>query len=141
MPIWDQKTKELEAEFANARAEAMYRNALTASNPPISTSTGIQPGGMTLGVSSVDLARRISSFPTKPPTNDITYPDNRKSMIAMRLRLTDGMKWPFDFLETHHQDDKVLVFVVANRQPVILEDEAGLFPSDALITQLRLIQA
>lgn len=136
MPIW--KTSQQAAE---ATAEAMYRDAIAASSPPISTTTGIQPGGITLGTSSVDLARRISNaFPTRPPTNDIAYPDNRKSMIAMRLRLTDGVKWPFDFLETHLHEERVLVFLVVGGKPVMLEDDANLFPSDTLITQLRLIQ-
>lgn len=65
-----------------------------------------------------------------------------KQMIGMRLRLNNGDKSPFDFLECHKTlQDKVLVFVVAvGGDSVTLEDDWKLFPSDALITQLILLK-
>jgi hypothetical protein len=73
-------------------------------------------------------------------SNDIASPDNRKRMIGMRLWLPNGYSWSFDFLETHWHGEKVFVFVATGEQYVVLEDQAALFPSDTLITQLRLIQ-
>jgi hypothetical protein len=131
MPLWDKKSEELAKGLANAQAEAVYRDAIT--------SGGIRSGGLSIGPSSVDIARRISGMYPSRNLGDMSVPENRKSMIAMRLRLEDGMKWPFDFLETHWHDDTVYVFLVANGKPVMLQDDAGLFPSDTLITQLRLI--
>lgn len=73
-------------------------------------------------------------------TNDIAFPETRKAMLAMRLRIPEGARFPFDCLETHWGEEKVFIFVVQDDKPVILEDPAELFPSDTLITQLRLIQ-
>lgn len=70
---------------------------------------------------------------------NISSEDGRKVMIAMRLRLDEGDRFPFQHLSTAKTDDKVFVFVVQNDQPVILEDESALFPSDTLTTQLRLL--
>lgn len=70
-------------------------------------------------------------------------------MIAMRMRSNSSGRvrqdaaYPrlFDFIATHrYTDDKVAVFVCNNGSYVVLEDNTDLFPSDALITQLRMIQ-
>lgn len=73
--------------------------------------------------------------------NSIYDEGSRRRMIAMRLRLADGVPWPFQSLHTALSQDgtKVFVFVVQKDTPVTLSDDAGLFPSDALVTQLRLI--
>jgi len=70
---------------------------------------------------------------------DLNNDNARKMMIAMRLRLEDGVYFPFEHLSTAKAGDKVFIFVVQNNQPVTLEDEAGMFPSDTLVTQLRLL--
>ena len=60
-------------------------------------------------------------------------------MIAMRLRLRDGDRSPFDFIQAHKAaENKYFVFICQGDQAVTLEDD-DLFPSDRLITQLRLI--
>lgn len=60
-------------------------------------------------------------------------------MIAMRLRLCDGDRSPFDFIQAHKAaENKYFVFICQGDQAVTLEDD-DLFPSDRLITQLRLI--
>lgn len=71
---------------------------------------------------------------------DVSSDDSRKIMIAMRLRLDDGGGWPFQHISTALANDKVFVFVVQNGQPVTLEDDASLFPSDRLISQLILLK-
>jgi hypothetical protein len=62
-----------------------------------------------------------------------------QDMIRMRLGLTPGAPLPFQFLEHYKvSSEKHIVFVVQGGKPVIIED-GELFPSDQLITQLRLI--
>lgn len=62
------------------------------------------------------------------------------SMIGMRLRIQEGARIPCDFITAHEAGDKVFVFVVHNGQPLVIEDDKDLFPSDKLVTQLRLLQ-
>jgi hypothetical protein len=64
------------------------------------------------------------------------------AMIATRLHLGPGDKLPFEFIEAHRSrcGEKVFVFVVAGDKAVTLEDEWPLFPSDTLITSLRLLE-
>lgn len=75
-----------------------------------------------------------------PDRYDIDSENARLEMIAMRLRIPQGQKWPFDYVNTAVGNEKIFVFIVQDDQPVILEDSKALFPSDVLITQLRLIQ-
>ena len=61
-------------------------------------------------------------------------------MIRMRLHVTSYDPPLFQFMECFHgSDDRVHVFVVQNNEPFTLTDTWGLFPSDTLITQLRLL--
>lgn len=107
-----------DAAHHHAEAERIYREGLlngAIANPRITTGT-------------YDYSDGISSS---------SY---RKKMIGMRLRIPNGSLFPFAHLETHYAGEKVFVFVVVDDKPVVLEDESSLFPSDTLITQLRLIQ-
>jgi hypothetical protein len=63
-----------------------------------------------------------------------------KKMIGSRLRWPENEPAPFDFLECHMAASKALVFAVVNGEPVTLEDDPALFPSDTLVTQIRLLQ-
>ena len=90
--------------------------------------------------------RRIVASPSnvfggyKPDYADlIESPRSRHHMLAMRLRITEGARMPFDDLHTSLGKEKVFVFIVQNDQAVTLEDDRNLFPSDTLVTQLRLI--
>jgi hypothetical protein len=67
------------------------------------------------------------------------YTLSPRQMIGMRLHIPPDGVIPFDRIEVHHGADKYLIWVVNKGQSVVLEDETGLFPSDALITQLRLL--
>ena len=61
-------------------------------------------------------------------------------LIAMRLRIPPNATMPFEFIEAHRIDeDRVVVFLVHNQQPLMIEDDGSLFPSDTLVTQLRLL--
>jgi len=66
-------------------------------------------------------------------------------MIFMRMRGngTSMGDYPkrFDYIATHRiTAEKVAVFVCNNGSYVVLEDNTDLFPSDTLITQLRMLQ-
>lgn len=74
-------------------------------------------------------------------TDDIANDTWRWNALAMRLRIeTNRANLGFQHLSTAYIGESVFVFVVESDTPVTLTDQAGLFPSDTLITQLRLIQ-
>jgi len=72
--------------------------------------------------------------------DDISTDNWRLHALAMRLRVREGYKLPFQHISTAWSGDKVFIFVVSKGQPVTFEDDAALFPSDTIITALRLIQ-
>lgn len=47
---------------------------------------------------------------------------------------------PFDHVSLHRGKDKVFVFVVVDGQSVTIEDELSMFPSDSLVTKLRMLK-
>lgn len=105
--------------------------------------------GMLNSPSAPSLSELSAMLSTHKQSNARVYPDHvddissssyRKKMIGMRLRVPPGAMFPFDALETHYAGEKVFIFAVVDDKPVVLEDESALFPSDALVTQLRLIQ-
>lgn len=62
------------------------------------------------------------------------------SMIAMRMRWSDGMSVPFQLLQTCTlSNGTVKVIVVQNDKLVDIDDDGALFPSDALVAKLRLL--
>ena len=65
-------------------------------------------------------------------------------LIHMRMhreRLAPGtmMTPDFSFIAPYKNGDTVVVFLVHDKKPTYIEDDWGLFPSDALITKLRLL--
>jgi hypothetical protein len=77
---------------------------------------------------------------------EVTYGRTQfERMIYMRLQAGKGEANPvagiFDFLAVHRlTDEKMAVFVCNNGDYAVIEDDANMFPSDALITQLRMVQ-
>ena len=63
----------------------------------------------------------------------------RFRLLCARLRVPEGVKAPFQHLDTAWIGEKVFVFVVQKGTPVVLEDPSSLFPSDTLVTALRLL--
>jgi len=114
-------TNAVNATEANRDAERLYREAMSTLqiNPyahPLRQATG---GG--------------SMSPKIENRRD------RELMLSIRMRVSvDNL--PFDDIYTSLGKEKVFVFVVQNGVPIIFEDDIGLFPSDTLVTQLRLIQ-
>jgi hypothetical protein len=95
---------------------------------------------------SVDWARMMGSpfqmpggataaMPKKPTPTELV------GMIAMRMRWKNGEAYPFHHLTAVQREDEVFVIVIGETaEPVILKDSASLFPCDALITSLRLLE-
>lgn len=68
-------------------------------------------------------------------------PSSLGEMIAMRLHLDEGSAMPFEHLHAFKlKSDKVAVCVAVDGQAQIIEDDWALFPSDTLITKLRLLE-
>lgn len=65
--------------------------------------------------------------------------DKAYQLMAMRLRVPEGNRFPADHLSLHVTDKKAFVFLVNKGQATTLEDDPDLFPSDQLITQIRLL--
>lgn len=85
------------------------------------------------------MANERTYNPASQVADDISTDLWRMRALAMRLRISEGHQLPFQHLSTAWTGEKVFVFVVEHDQAVTLEDDANLFPSDVLITQLRLI--
>jgi len=97
-------------------------------------------------ITATEQARRIQQAAVMQnasyhQTNTFSY----EQMILMRMngpqapRYLDGSS--FDFLAAYRlSDEKMVVFVCNEGKYVALEDDATLFPSDSLVTQLRMIR-
>jgi hypothetical protein len=94
-------------------------------------------GGSSGVYTSTTTERRISSDPYGQVT--ITSDLHRMRMIMMRLRITEASTIPFQHISTGLGGDHVFVFIVKGGEPITLRDDVALFPSDTLITQLRLL--
>jgi len=60
-------------------------------------------------------------------------------MLAMRMRWDTGASTGLEFISAHKGNELVFIFIVREGQPMILEDDTNMFPSDALVTKLRLM--
>ena len=109
-----------------------------------------------------DLARADAN---KKPPPETQYPPAfsdtwRMEKVTTMSKLMMRMQWgafgqgisddtssnyyslPFSFIALHEQGDEVFVFIVQRSgSHVTLTDQARMFPSDALVTQLRIMEA
>lgn len=62
--------------------------------------------------------------------------------LAMRMGWDDGKVKTLQHLDIVALPDKVMVWVITKDdfQSVVIEDDVSMFPSDALVTQLRLLE-
>lgn len=61
--------------------------------------------------------------------------------LMFRLHIKANEAMPFPFLSVFFTKDKALVFVVGKEEQYsVIEDDKALFPSDSLITALRLLE-
>jgi hypothetical protein len=87
------------------------------------------------------LNQPMGQYAPVPTTKDMRESqEGRKAMLRMRVSGSVNGNLPVSFLEMYRTGDTVFVFIVANGAAIILEDNAGLFPSDTLISQLRLLE-
>lgn len=81
------------------------------------------------------------SYQQTPSFSGMNHHPTRVEMLAARLRLDVGeMYRKLEGLYTTHIEgsDKVFVTFVGKGELVVFEDSAGMYPSDALVTSLRL---
>ena len=64
-----------------------------------------------------------------------------RNMLGSRLRWNSGVKCPFQKVVPYRVTDKIVVFIATKDDAVIIEDDPNLYPSDALVTQMRLLAA
>lgn len=83
------------------------------------------------------LAPSVTTGPTHPIT--VATSDKLCNMVLMRLRIPQGASLPMQFMAAHETNDKVFVFMVHKGDAALIEDDSMMFPSDALITKLRLL--
>lgn len=105
--------------------------------PPGSFGAGGASGGGGAGAAGVNAVSPIKS-----------EDDRLFDMLCSRMRwyeydpyrLLPANAPPFQRISAHRlNEDTVVVFVIQNGKALTIEDGADLFPSDALVTQLRLI--
>lgn len=73
-------------------------------------------------------------------SDDIRNGAFRLKLLGYRLRRTAGNMFQWDHLSTCYLEGKtVFIFVVVGGRAVTLEDDPLLYPSDTLISQLRLL--
>ena len=77
--------------------------------------------------------------PWVQPDPDIVGHDKLIRMLGMRMHLREGDQLPFEFIMPHKSKETVYVFIVHEGKPTYLEDGWNLYPSDALVTKLRLL--
>jgi len=87
---------------------------------------------VTIGKSWVD------EPPVLPHRNSMETSANRRDMIGMRLHC-DPNKFPFPHFNTMYDGETVYISLVVRNQGVMLTDPASEYPSDTLMTQLRLL--
>jgi hypothetical protein len=131
--------------LTNEELKAMWKDAMTVRYPstydqttyggsgimtvgghtvPYTSSSGVYLGGHTHGMSGCE--PQAAAF-------------DPLDMLRMRLGVRPCHSLPFQYIQVFKaSNDKYIIFVVQKDAGVILED-AELFPSDKLITQLRLI--
>lgn len=122
-----------QAQLANATAQANALNIGT---------VGVGIGGAGSGGGWVSASPSTSAYPTPTTAVYERQVHTREQLIYMRLNngCNDYLYRHFDDLHcTRIADDKMAVFVVVDGKYAVLEDDANLFPSDTLVTALRLL--
>lgn len=88
-------------------------------------------------------------FDTNQPRNDLMS-SNVQPMTLLAMRMGWGgfasnvefgsdTRPPFNHVSIHRSDKRTFVFVVHNEEAITLEDETSMFPSDSLVTRLRML--
>lgn len=105
--------------------------------PPTPSFPGIQ-GALGQGVVS-GIGTPIPMMTSTTGMSVQASPDYLLKMLHMRMRVAEGNRLPFDFIAPYKNGDTVVVFFVHDKNPTYVEDSWDLYPSDALVTKLRMI--
>jgi hypothetical protein len=119
-----------------------FKKMATPPPPPL------YPSGNAFSVSVVDPVDTVvsnglyyGSWPETPSPPAVDSPQYLLDMIRMRMRVPNYMPLPFESIYAVKSGEKVFVLVTHDGNGTKLEDGHELFPSDALITSLRLLEA
>lgn len=89
---------------------------------------------------SIDSAKYGRQAAAMPNPNQKFTPVNMQARLNVRMCWNlPGETCPFEHCSSHRAGNEAVVFVINNGTPVMLHDDLNLFPSDALITQIRLL--
>lgn len=93
-----------------------------------------------MNMSSVQI-NKPQIFQNKPMASARSMQDYQRNQMLLcgRLKIKEGDQIPFNFIEMYVTDEVAFVFVVNGKEHVTLEDDPNMFPSDKLITELRLL--
>lgn len=128
----------LKATDVSHYSEIMEKLAAAGIDPKISS--------YAKGILYPALFQRPLSSPIPWPEHTMSNRFTDSNMIAMlQSRMGWNMNAPrcgFTRCAAYQQnDDTAVVFVLNNGKALLIEDDLQLFPSDALVTQLRMLEA
>lgn len=128
--------------------DRLYREMLQMAVSPVYTAAGGLVGsGQALGVAVPPYYQNPNPVPYMPwgvPQTHYKFdPDNMRAALAIRMGWNTnqtGQKY-FEHCEPRKlNEEKAVVFVITDGRAMCIEDDLNLFPSDTLVTQLRLLQ-
>lgn len=108
----------------------------------------IPPNPLLGGIASGGGAAGVQQWPSQTHPIIKTEDDKFFDMLCSRMRWLDSDPYrlvptpqpPFQRISAHKLNDTTaVVFIIQNGKAVLIEDGLDLFPSDTLITQLRLL--
>jgi hypothetical protein len=128
MPLSPEEERELYRRYKELKAaqNSQIIQPNTSIYQGLKSAVGIQVG-------KGDTNVKISMTPPMPPKDEL------QRTLCVRLRMQQGEGFPLEFIDFHVAADKVYVFTVSKGGAAIIEDDRNLFPSDSLITALRLL--
>lgn len=101
----------------------------------------LPPDNFNSQMSQQNMARQLAAAQAQQHAVRVDLHKNAYSMLMSRLHGVAGsfIMGANDYLFTHVHTDRVFVFFVHNDRAGHLEDDINIFPSDKLITQVRLL--
>lgn len=102
----------------------------------------IEEWGGSLPIHNLLVKERMQSQITKKIGYELAKSEEGKARMLLlgRLRIREGDIIPLPHISFFFAEGKAIVFIVnKDHKPVVIEDDPDLFPSDMLVTQLRLL--
>ena len=131
------------AELGQALADAMHMPLVqVAQNPPFGNGPQLGSPGQVLGPSGWLNSPTTATAPRRTNLDN----DRLLDMLAMRMRweksyahMDNAYPTPFLDVVVSQRPGTVLVMIVMNEEHLVLEDDELMFPSDKLITKIRML--